>query len=161
MYRKILIAILISAILLAACGALLKSRSPDDAVTSPPMNAPGVEDTPPPWSPQPGDLMLERDEATVNQADILVMESFPPQYMLSLQGTLPTPCHQLRIQVSPPDAQQRIMVEVYSLSKPGEICVQVIETFQVQVPLKDLPAGSYTIWVNGEPAGEIDVPNSL
>ena len=90
--------------------------------------------------------------------DILVMESFPPQYMLTLQGTLPTPCHQLRVEVAPPDDQNTIQVSAYSVVDPNAICTQVLSPFQASVPLQGQPSGTYTVLVNGEEAGSIEVP---
>ena len=78
--------------------------------------------------------------------------------MLELKGNLPTPCHKLRVKVNPPDANQQIQVEVYSLADPAEICIQVLEAFQVSVPLKELPSGTYQVSVNQQPVGELTVP---
>jgi hypothetical protein len=112
-------------------------------------------DSPSSWQPASGDDKLIRGEAFINQSQILVLESFPPQFELLVEGALPTPCHELRVEISDPDEQNRIYVEVYSLSKPGEICVQVLESFDENVPLKGFPSGEYSVWVNGEEIGEI------
>jgi hypothetical protein len=112
----------------------------------------------PPWEPQPGDDKLQRGNVYLDSQQILTLESFPPQFVLELKGNLPTPCHKLRIKVNPPDANQQINVDVYSLVDPAEICIQVLEAFQVSVPLKDLPSGAYQVLVNQQPAGELTVP---
>jgi hypothetical protein len=101
---------------------------------------------------------MQRGIVYIDEQNILITESFPPQFELALKGNLPTPCHQLRVQIPEPDRSNQIQVEVYSLVKPGEICIQVLEPFEVQIPLKDLPSGQYTVWVNGEKAGNVDVP---
>ena len=117
---------------------------------------------PAPWQPQTADQSLQRDSAFVEGMDILVMESFPPQYTLSLQGTLPTPCHQVRIEVAPPDGQNKIQVSVYSVVDPNTICAQVLAPFEASVPLQGLPSGKYTIVVKDavieKEAGSIEVP---
>jgi hypothetical protein len=113
---------------------------------------------PSPWQPQPGDVALTRGEAFVNNHQILVLESFPPQFMLNLEGALPTPCHQLRVDVQPPDAQNRIQVSVYSLVDPTAVCIQVLSSFQANVRLDHLPAGKYTVLVNNVDVGQIEVP---
>jgi hypothetical protein len=64
----------------------------------------------------------------------------------------------LRVKVNQPSNDLQIRVEAYSLSKPDEICVQVLEPFEVNVPIQDLPAGTYAVIVNGNPVGEIAVP---
>jgi hypothetical protein len=96
---------------------------------------------PAPWQPQAADQSLKRGEAFVEGMDILVMESFPPQYTLSLQGTLPTPCHQLRVEVAPPDSRNQIQVSVYSVVDPNAICTQVLAPFEASVPLQGMPTG--------------------
>jgi hypothetical protein len=113
---------------------------------------------PAPWQPQAADQSLQRGEAFVEGMDILVMESFPPQFALSLRGTLPTPCHQLRVEMAPPDGDNRIQVSVYSVVDPNMICAQVLAPFEASVPIQGLPSGQYTVVVNGEQAGSIEVP---
>jgi hypothetical protein len=91
----------------------------------------------------------------IDSQDILVMESFPPQYKLSLSGSLPTPCHQLRVKVSEPDAQNRIVVEAYSLVDPEEVCIQVLEPFEANVPLGSFASGEYTVLLNNQEIGQL------
>ncbi|MBN1148724.1 MAG: hypothetical protein JXA78_15800 [Anaerolineales bacterium] len=135
-------------------------ESPDDIVSSPlypgPLDpAPGE---PAPWIPAPGDQLLERGNVYIDEKQVLVLESFPPQFRLIVRGSLPTPCHQLRVHIPEPDQAKRIHIEVYSLTKPGEMCIQVLEPFEVQIPLEGLPSGRFTVWVNGEQVSEIDNP---
>ena len=129
----------------------------DQKVVSPPLSEP-LQPATAPWQPQAADQSLQSGEAFVSQMDILVAESYPPQYTLILKGTLPTPCHQLRVEVAPPDSQDQIQVNVYSVVDPTAICVQVLEPFEAAVPLDGETAGTYTVIVNGEEAGSIEVP---
>ncbi|MBN8654700.1 MAG: hypothetical protein J0M11_03120 [Anaerolineae bacterium] len=101
------------------------------------------------YAPKPEDASLTRGEAYVDSSQLLTLESFPLQFMLNLKGNLPTPCNQLRIAVSPPDAENKVNVEVYSVSNPDEICVQVLAPFEVNYSLGSFPAGTYSLWVNG------------
>jgi hypothetical protein len=112
----------------------------------------------PDWKPQPGDVTLSRGQVFLDQADLLTMETFPPQYRINLKGSLPTVCHKLRVVISPPDEGKRIQVEVYSLVKPDMICIQVLAPFEVSIPLEGLSTGTYSVWVNGKQAGEVVVP---
>jgi hypothetical protein len=84
------------------------------------------------------------------------MESFPPQFSLALSGELPTPCNQLRVDVMPPDGENKIVVDVYSLVSPDTMCADVIQPFSENIPLGSFPAGHYTIWINGEKVAEFD-----
>jgi inhibitor of cysteine peptidase len=113
---------------------------------------------PAPWQPQAADRSLQHGEAFIEEMDILVMESFPPQYTLTLQGTLPTPCHQLRVELAPPDSQNVIQVSAYSVVDPNAICAQVLAPFEASVPLQGQPSGTYTVVVNEDEAGSIEVP---
>jgi hypothetical protein len=93
---------------------------------------------------------MKRGEATVTESDVLLLESYPVQVMLNLKGTLSTPCHHLRAKVNPPDSENRIQVEVYSLYDPAEVCIQVLQEYETNIPLGSFPNGSYTVWMNGK-----------
>lgn len=133
------------------------TEPPDTVVTSPP---PGSLEppAPPPYEPSPEDENLIRGEAFVESADILVLESFPPQYTLTLRGSLPTPCNQLRVEVAEPDEQNQIQIDVYSVVDPNRICVQVLQSFEQSILLGSYPSGTYTVLVNGEQVGQIEAP---
>lgn len=107
--------------------------------------------------PRPGDENLTRGQVYVNETQILILESFPPQINLQVKGNLPTPCHQLRAVVSAPDAQNRIAVELYSLSDPGVTCIQVLEPFDRTISLGSFTQGSFTVWLNAEHVGEFTI----
>ena len=120
-------------------------------------NKPGADNSgQQPYAPQPGDAALTRGEAFIDSTDLLVMESYPVQIMLTLRGSLPTPCNQLRVVASPPNKKNRIMVDVYSVIDTGQICIQVLEPFDVNIGLGSFPTGHYTVWINGEMVGEFD-----
>lgn len=108
------------------------------------------------FAPQPGDADLLRGEVYLDSTELLTLESFPLQFMLSLKGSLPTPCHQLRVAVSPPDPENIIRVDVYSVTDPDTICIQILQTFEVNFPLGSYPTGHYTVWVNGKQVTEFD-----
>ena len=106
------------------------------------------------WSPAPGDARLESGPVIVEESAISAPMTASASYSLYLLGTLPDPCHKLRVTVSPPDAQGKIQVEAYSVYDPEELCIQVIETFQAEIGLEDYVSGDTTVWVNGEPVPE-------
>ena len=80
------------------------------------------------------------------------------QLVLNLTGNLPTPCHKLQVDVSKPDAQNRISVDVNTTVDPHVMCPQVIKPFETAYPLGALPSGSYTVLVNGKQVGQAQVP---
>ena len=90
----------------------------------------------------------------IDQAELLVRESFPIQVDLHLIGSLPTPCATLRWSVGEPDEQGRIEVEAYSSQDAELSCIQVLQDFEETIPLGAFSTGTYTVWLNGEEIGE-------
>jgi hypothetical protein len=144
---KHLLAILTVILLSAACAPALPPDSPTNHETP---------SGPPNYAPRPGDENLTRGEVFLDSADILAMESFPVQFAVILIGNLPTPCHELRVVVNDPDPQKRIKLEVYSLSDPNAVCIQMLEPFEQSITLGSFPAGHYTFWVNDQQVAEFD-----
>lgn len=142
--------------------ALVSACAP--AATESPMTPPDrpVDSNTPPngllplYAPRPGDERLTCAGVYLDSTDLLVMESYPPQFMLMLKGNLPTPCHELRVVSSEPDAENRINLEVYSVADPDAMCIMMLQPFEQNIPLGSFASGHYTIWVNGEQAAEFD-----
>ena len=150
------------ALVLASCTrtgqtaqAGIETVPPDIAVTSPP-DPTTPANRPDPFAPVPGDANLSRSEVFVQEASLVIRESFPPQISLSLKGELPTPCHQLRIQIGPPDATNKISIDVYSVVNSEMVCTQVTKPFEEQVDLGTFPSGHYSVFVNQDLVGEFD-----
>jgi len=158
------------AILLAACtGSISSTDVPglDDFVIDPPFSSKleliaTMSPYPPPvdWLDEPierllpEDVFMNRGPVIIDGAQVVPLEDSPSGYGLRLMGTLPTPCHDLVYNESPPDGQQQILIEVFSVTQPGENCIQIIEVFDVTFPLDVYIAGEHTVWVNGEQAVE-------
>jgi hypothetical protein len=106
-----------------------------------------------PLDPLLDEEKMIRGSAFVQKTDIVMMESYPVQVMLKVSGTLPTPCHELRAEVSEPDENNQINVELYSLTKPGAMCIQVLDPFEESIPLGSFESGEYTVYINGKEAG--------
>lgn len=162
---KRLIPILLALVLLAACAPT--TSDPDPSIDGPdqpiinPNEPVGNDDPVPPLKfddtiPRHGDDALVREAAFVDSVDLLTMESYPLQFMLIVSGNLPTPCNQLRVNVNPPDADNKILVEVYSVVEPGKMCAEVIQPFSQNIPLGSFPSGHYTVWINGDQVAEFD-----
>lgn len=98
---------------------------------------------------------MTRGEVFIDSQEVQVVEGVPPQYQLVVTGSLPTPCHELRAVVDVPDEQDQIDVQLFSLVDPSVMCIQVLEAFEATIPLGSFPSNSYTVWVNGEAAGEM------
>ena len=135
---------------------------PDNGMR-PPVDDPAVMDDLPgfedgPWSPQRSDDQMQRGNSFLDKVEVQVLESFPPKFILVFKGNLPTACHELRARMNGPDKKNRIKIDLYSVTKPDAICAQVLGPFDASIPLKGLPPGKYTIWVNGEQIAEIEMP---
>jgi inhibitor of cysteine peptidase len=155
---KRLIPILLLLTLLVACAP---SASNPDQSTSNPDEPVSSDDPVPPLKfddaiPRPADKNLLRGNAYIESTELLTMESYPLQFMLTVTGNLPTPCNQLRVDVNPPDAENKIVVDVYSVVEPDKACAEMLQSFSQNIPLGSFPSGHYTVWVNGEQVAEFD-----
>lgn len=109
-----------------------------------------------PNAPAPGDDKKLRSTTYLDSVQLLILESYPVQINLQLVGSLPTPCHQLRVAIDPPDKENRIYIDVYSLADPDKMCIQVLEPFATAVSLGSFPTGHYQVYINNELIGEFD-----
>jgi len=88
--------------------------------------------------------------AYIRNVEVSILESFPPQVSLEIQGDHPTPCHETLTEVSEDGSDYTVMVWS-AAPEPGSTCVQVLEPFEVVVPIGDgFEPGDYTVTVNGE-----------
>jgi hypothetical protein len=108
------------------------------------------------YEPQPGDENLKRDQVFLDLAN---SQFAPPpatptsQVQVVLQGNLPDPCHSLRVVVTPPDTNNVINLDVYSVVDPSVACTTVLKPFSAIIPLGSYTDGEYTVMVNGERLG--------
>ena len=151
--KKNLPALIVMFFALSACTPAATEPGMDEPVTNETAMPQPSEPIP---TPSPVDSNPVRGNAYLDSAELLTLESFPLQFTLVLKGNLPTPCHQLRVSVSTPDGNNKILVEVYSLSSPDAICAQVLQPFSQNIPLGSFPSGHYTLWVNGEQVAEFE-----
>ncbi len=161
---KTLFASIICVLMLTAC--ILPDADPPPPPDTPVSSEPGEEPAFPPGAetpgqvflpPQPGDEQLHQGQVYLDSTDVLLLESFPVQVNLLLKGSIPTPCHQARFVIQPPDSQNTIRIELYSLINPDQICVQVLQEFETNLSLGPLPAGHYILLINSESAAEFDI----
>ena len=99
--------------------------------------------------------------AFVNEASLMIAESFPVQIFITITGDLPDPCHSLLVEIAEPDRDDQIHITVSSYQADSELmCIQVLEPFEerISLPTENLPDGSYTIFVNGEEIGSFNYP---
>jgi hypothetical protein len=101
---------------------------------------------------------MKRDNATVDldASYLVVSDSKPALVGAVIKGNLSDPCHHLRVTVSPPDENNHINLEVYSVYDPKTICITVIQPFSASIPLGSYSGGHYAVYVNGELLSSFD-----
>lgn len=92
-----------------------------------------------------------RGPVFVESVELLVLESFPIQLWLEVDGHLPTPCSEPRWEAH--DDGVTIAVTLWSTSDPATACIQVLEPLELSIPLGPLATGRRTVTVNGEVVG--------
>lgn len=130
---------------------------PEEPTSSEPSGVPIPLPTNP-YQPRPGDERFTRGPVFIETVDLLIRESYPPQYAVMIKGNLPTPCHEVRAVVEPPEMSNKIKINVFSLVDPEKICVQVLAKFEMTISLGSFPAGNYEVWVNDMMIGHINAP---
>jgi hypothetical protein len=98
----------------------------------------------------------------ITSTDLLIAESYPVQVSLHISGDLPTPCHffSYSYQIGSVNDRFRIDVSAWSESDPNAVCAQVLEPFDENLPIsmEGAAEGTYTVYLNGELAGEFKYP---
>jgi hypothetical protein len=119
---------------------------------------PPVNEVNNPYAPQSGDGSMLRGDVRIDSASVNVAESNPPQATLNFAYFLPTPCFQLRTEVTSPDAQNRINVSAYAVAEKGKACtlMALATPLKASLPLGTFPKGHYEVWLNGSKVGEFD-----
>ncbi len=149
-YRKAL-AILTFALLLTAC--TLGAPPPQNRAPSLPEagEAPTTSETAVPQetaAAPAGSVVV--GTPFIEQVDVLLMESFPLQAAAVVRGNLPDAC----TTISGVDVVRKdnLFEVTLSTERPADaVCAQVLTPFEENVPLDivGLPAGTYTVNVNG------------
>jgi hypothetical protein len=151
---NILISLLVLIFLAVACFPF-NEIDPDKPVVA----TPGQTQPTPMEGESPQDNMVQ-GQVFLGEMQLLIMESFPVQIALHVQGGLPTPCHVFEFTIAEPNEKNEIHVDAFSLVSEGAICVQVMQPFEetVSLPMVGQPDGKYSVWVNGEKVGEFSYP---
>ncbi len=100
--------------------------------------------------------------ATVEEIDILTLESFPVQIFVIASGYLPDPCTEIS-EVLQEIEGNAFFITIETYRSPG-FCIQVLAPFEEVIPLQvyGLPAGTYTVEVNGiQGTFDLEIDNIL
>jgi hypothetical protein len=152
---------------LAACTQAGSGASPTvTPASSGPSTNPAPQLTPSPSIssayPAPGELPPSEPAMLapfMESAALLMTKTDPPQPLLRVTGDLPTGCYSLRHKVAPPDANGRINVSLAVVPPaPGVNCTDVTQAVTLDIPLEDLTAGLYQVYLNGVKVGSLQAP---
>ena len=127
--------------------------------TTPTTGAPGDSGLSSAYPPAPEDASREKGTVFIEESGLMAVDGQPGAAVIAASGNLPTPCHNLRAQVTPPDASNVVAVEVYSVFDPNMMCTQVLKPFSGELArIGGLPSGSYSITLNSTELGKLEVP---
>ncbi len=93
---------------------------------------------------------LVKNNATVDDIDILLLESFPLQARVIAKGSLPDSCTRIA-EIETLSGPQGFDITVRTARPANAACAQVITPFEETIPLDihGFAAGNYTVTVNG------------
>ena len=139
--KRFLTSVLAFSLITIAC-----ADSPDEPVDS---------GDPPPPTTGPLEVPLDASPFFVDSTDILLMESFPVQVALRVNGNLPSPCHQPVWEVE--DDGEAIHVTLATVAADDRVCTQVLVPTELSVPLGSFESGRRTVILNGEEVGDFEI----
>lgn len=138
------LAVLLALAGLTACSELTDEASAPTTDPAPPPADPVVDD--PTTDPTAGSVVVQRSSVLIDDVDI-VLAPPPAEPTLTVKGQLPTPCHRPAWDVVG-GAGDEVDVDVYTLVDAHALCTQVVEPFDVTIPLTSR-AALQRVTVNG------------
>lgn len=99
----------------------------------------------------------------VESVEALILESFPVQVRIAVEGYKSVPC----VELLPPAISRKDNTFTVALAEselgPAQSCIAIIDPFEISIPLDvvGLEAGDYTVIVNGvETEFTLDIDNT-
>jgi len=126
--------------------------------------SPKITPTPPvfqynnPYAPQAGDSNLMAGDITIDSSSVFLSQSQPPELMVNFNYFQPTPCYQLRVEISGPDLQNHIALKAYAVTEKDKACtlMSLATPLQASLNLGSFPGGHYVVFLNDNQIGEFD-----
>ena len=107
------------------------------------------------YAPRSTDIKLQIGGVILTSLDIIEQtDSAPNRVKIYILGSLPQACNELRVDVSDPNPQYQIKINVYSLVNPKVKCENVFQQFEASILLGVYSKGRYTIWANKQLVGD-------
>jgi inhibitor of cysteine peptidase len=119
--------------------------------------------TPTPTPTQDNNGGVISGEATVEQIDIRILESFPVQVHVGVRGYLADGCTEIDEMIQSREGNT-FNVTITTTRPADAMCTMALVPFEQNIPLdvEGLPAGTYTVMVNGVSGTfELSVDNVL
>jgi len=126
--------------------------------------SPRLTPTPPvfqynnPYAPQAGDSDLMAGDITIDSTSVFLSKSQPSQLMVNFAYYQPTPCYQLRVEISGPDSEKHIALKAYAVAEKDKACtlMALATPLQASLNLGSFPSGHYVVFLNDNQIGEFD-----
>ncbi len=111
-----------------------------------------------PYAPQAGDSDLMYGDITIDSSAVFLAKSQPPQLMVQFAYFQPTPCYQLRVEISAPNADNHINLKAYAVAEKDKPCalMALATPLQASLNLGSFLGGHYFVLLNGNQIGEFD-----
>ena len=111
-----------------------------------------------PYVPQAGDSDLMAGDITIDSSSVFLTQSQPPQLMVNFAYFQPTPCFQLRVEISGLDSENHIALKAYAVAEKDKACtlMALATPLQASLDLGSFPKGHYVVFLNGNQIGEFD-----
>ena len=111
-----------------------------------------------PYAPQAADSDLMVGDITVDSSSVYLSKSQPPQLMVNFAYFQPTPCYQLRVEISAPDLENHIALKAYAVAEKDKACtlMALATPLQASLNLGSFPSGHYFVFLNDNQIGEFD-----
>jgi inhibitor of cysteine peptidase len=154
-WQNVLGGALLAAALLVACVVPTDGEMPTPPATPPdgldrPTSDATPSPSPTPEEEEPGEVIV--GVADVESVELLIMESFPVQVTAVVRGNLRDGCTRIgTIDQEVLADERRIAVQIGTVRPADAFCTQALVPYEERVPLevRGLPAGEYTVDVNG------------
>lgn len=111
-----------------------------------------------PYAPQSGDSNLMVGDLKIDSSSVFMSKDQSSQLMVNFAYFPPTPCYQLRVEASGPDAKNQIDLKAYGVAEKNKPCalMGLATPLPISLNLGSLPNGHYTVLLNGNQIGEFD-----
>lgn len=138
------------AVLLGAC--IASPMVEPTPTASPPYRITPDEN---PYEPKLEDVGRQVASVTITSVDLSERyDHTPPRAVLGLVGYMPSVCNELRVEISPPDEEYNVFIEVYSLVNPTIQCDNVFQQFETSILFGTYSPGRYHVWINDSLIGD-------